>query len=99
MAGAGKCRPLDWLIVLKATEESPTADKQVVKFTLLQHVCLFAGEGALTMRAELIINPNDFGISLTTLHIFSVPPGRGGLLSMPLGSAVDIFFFSNYTCK
>lgn len=28
------------------------------------------------MRAELIINSNDFGMSLTTLRVFSVPQGE-----------------------
>lgn len=28
------------------------------------------------MRAELIISPNDVGVSLTTLHTFSVPQGE-----------------------
>lgn len=32
------------LTVLKAAEESPTVTNHGVEFTLLQHVCLFAGK-------------------------------------------------------
>lgn len=38
------CGPCDWLTILKAVEESLTVAYQGVKFTLLQHVCLFAGK-------------------------------------------------------